>query len=79
MIDEEIVSYIKESHFPLNNIGVYLKNVGDVWSMCLGDEDELIIEDPKEGIILKEGVEYNRALVTPEVLDIAKSMIKEEG
>lgn len=77
--DEEVLEHIHEHHFPLNSAGVYLKYVNEIWTVCLGDEDELIIEDSKEDIFLTEGAIYHRALVTPEVLEIAKKLIKEEG
>lgn len=76
--DNEVIAHIKEFHFPLNSAGVYLKKSGHIWSVCLGDEDELIIEDSEEGIFLTEGAVYNRALVTPDVLELAKELVKEE-
>lgn len=82
MTDELVKSYKKEFHFPLNTNGVVLKYCEGIWSVSIGDEDEMIVEDLENGIKLEDFdppyVLYHQSLVTLEVLNIAKSILKEE-
>lgn len=79
MIDKEVVvSYEEEIEVNIKN-DVVLRKKGEVWSACFWDEDELILEDPKEKVFFTESVLFHNVTITPEILEEVKTIVEEDN